>query len=234
MLRKRIELTNERFGKLTVKERAEDRLKPCGKKEARWKCICDCGKEKIVSQTHLRSGITISCGCHGKNLIKERNLKHGYAKKNKKAKEYRTWMAMRSRCNNPNTQFYSRYGERGIKVCNEWDNFEIFLKDMGPAPSEKHSIERRNNDLGYNPQNCYWATNYEQSINKSIGKNNTSGHKNIVIVQNKNKVKYRIQIKRKEERYIKTCETLEEAIASRDAWLSNYEKNRIKSCISTN
>ncbi len=74
---------------------------------------------------------------------------------------------MRDRCNNSNNSHYSRYGGRGIKCCKRWDSFKLFLKDMGPCPTHKHSIERENNDKGYNPGNCHWGTSEEQSRNNS-------------------------------------------------------------------
>jgi len=81
--------------------------------------------------------------------------------------EYRIWLTLRSRCNNPKATGFHRYGGRGIKCCSRWDSFKLFLKDMGPRPSKKHSIERRNNDKGYTPRNCYWGTSKQQSRNNS-------------------------------------------------------------------
>ncbi len=81
--------------------------------------------------------------------------------------EYHTWMQMRDRCNNPNNNHYYRYGSRGIKVCRRWDNFKLFLADMGLKPTPDHSIERKNNDKGYSPSNCVWATSGEQARNTS-------------------------------------------------------------------
>ena len=79
--------------------------------------------------------------------------------------EYHIWRLMLSRCQNPKTKCFPSYGGRGIVVCERWNAFTNFLADMGPRPSPKHSIERRNNDLGYSPDNCRWATMREQSRN---------------------------------------------------------------------
>tara|TARA_R100000951_G_C2555208_1_gene153764 strand:- start:98 stop:496 length:399 start_codon:yes stop_codon:yes gene_type:complete len=82
-----------------------------------------------------------------------------------KSPEYKIWVAMRKRCNNKNADNYSRYGGRGIQVCSEWNSFEQFYKDIGPRPSDAHSIERINNDGNYQPSNCCWATSPEQARN---------------------------------------------------------------------
>lgn len=79
---------------------------------------------------------------------------------------YMTWARMRDRCNNPNSALYHRYGARGIKVCERWDNFRYFVSDMGPKPDVHHSIERIDNDGGYDPFNCIWAMPEQQQNNK--------------------------------------------------------------------
>lgn len=91
-----------------------------------------------------------------------RPMKHGKCK----TTEYRIWLQMRDRCRNPNCPGFGRYGGRGIQVCPEWDDFLVFLKDMGPRPSPKHSIERKDNDGNYEPDNCIWGTRHQQNSNK--------------------------------------------------------------------
>jgi hypothetical protein len=82
--------------------------------------------------------------------------------------EYKTWQGIRQRCENPNDPGFSRYGGRGIVVCERWRaSFENFFADMGLRPSSKHSIERVDNDNDYAPSNCRWATAKEQQWNKS-------------------------------------------------------------------
>lgn len=79
--------------------------------------------------------------------------------------EYRAWMHMKQRCCNPRHKQYPEYGGRGINVCDRWRNFDAFYEDMGDRPSPKHSLDRRNNDLGYSKDNCRWATRTEQNRN---------------------------------------------------------------------
>lgn len=90
---------------------------------------------------------------------------HGEAVKPQTA-EYRTWASMKRRCQNPNTINYRQYGGAGVTVCKRWLQYENFLEDMGRRPSPRHTLERRNNALGYRPSNCCWATYTEQNINK--------------------------------------------------------------------
>lgn len=80
--------------------------------------------------------------------------------------EYKVWNNMMSRCNNPNHPRYKDWGGRGIRVCDKWRTFSGFYEDMGKRPTDKHTIERRDNDKGYSKDNCYWATTKEQSANR--------------------------------------------------------------------
>jgi hypothetical protein len=131
-----------------------------------WKCRCLCGKEKVVRGADLIRGKTVSCGCYMVERIREIRTKHsesGYAT----TKEYATWLSIRKRCFSPQDKNWPRYGGRGITMSQEWSkSYDNFLRDMGRAPSQKHSIDRINNDGNYEKSNCRWATNKQQSNNR--------------------------------------------------------------------
>ena len=101
--------------------------------------------------------------------------------------EYRAWQAMRQRCSNKNEQGYAHYGARGIQVCDRWQRFENFFADMGWRPSVGWSIERVDNNKGYQPDNCRWITDAEQTRNRRMMKNNTSGATGVTWRADRNK-----------------------------------------------
>jgi len=129
-----------------------------------WAVRCDCGAEKQMSSTQLR-GRTVSCGCHKVEDIRSRCTTHGHAAGGH-SRTYRIWAGMRQRCGNPKHHKYRDYGGRGIKVCDAWRTFAGFHADMGDPPSEDLSIDRIDNDRGYEPGNCRWATILEQARNR--------------------------------------------------------------------
>ena len=155
------DLTGKSFGRLTVLERAAN-----AGAHVRWSCRCECGNAKVVQGASLRSGATKSCGCLSREIAAARARTHGLTH----LAEHSTWYGMLTRCRNPKSTNYANYGGRGITVCQHWEKFEPFLEDMGPKPTPQHSIERRDNNLGYSKENCYWATRNEQNHNKRNNK----------------------------------------------------------------
>ncbi|TXH19065.1 MAG: hypothetical protein E6R03_01130 [Hyphomicrobiaceae bacterium] len=171
---KLINLEGLRFGKWLVISNGQSNKK--GK--VLWKCKCDCGTERLVSGGNLRQGLSSSCGC----TIVENNTKHGLHKH----PVYPVWQAMIQRCTNPNSQNFHRYGGRGIGVSDRWkgdQGFPNFLSDMGERPTKNHTIERRNNNEGYCPENCSWETRNAQYYNRSTNSRLTLNGETLTITE---------------------------------------------------
>lgn len=156
-----LDLTGHRYGRLMVRGYAGKR------REAHfWHAICDCGNEAVVWSGSIRNGSTSSCGCLHKERFKY--VTHGLSR----TPEYNIWRGMKARCLNPAEERFRDYGGRGIAICSEWKDgadglggFEVFLRDMGPRPSPKHSLDRVDVDGDYRKSNCRWATDKEQGRN---------------------------------------------------------------------
>lgn len=167
------------FGQLMVISQAPTRYQQraerpngLGKAIRYWVVQCSCGSKPFERSEKLiinGSGYCQSCS----RALKNPNRIHGESGGQRcvsvkpETAEYRIWKAIKTRCYNPKYKQYHDYGGRGITVCERWLNsYENFLADMGRRPSAKHSIERRKNDEGYSPENCYWATSTEQRRNR--------------------------------------------------------------------
>ena len=128
-------------------------------------CHCDCGNTTTTNIYKLSSGHTKSCGCRrgaNRSSTAVRNPP-GSSKKD----GYLAWQGMITRCTNKNHKWYHRYGGRGVTIDQSWiDSFHKFMSDMGPRPTKKHSIERKDNNKGYEPGNCVWATKTTQNCNR--------------------------------------------------------------------
>lgn len=128
-------------------------------------CRCDCGKATVCGTSNLRRGNTSSCGCMWLPAITEAHTKHG------KSHEplYKIWKSMRNRCLSKKSSGHKRYGGRGIEICAEWVSDYLAFREWATASGYRGglSIERRNIDLGYSPDNCTWIEFSEQALNTS-------------------------------------------------------------------
>lgn len=139
-----------------------------------WACRCACGKITEVRSSHLTDGLVRSCGClrDERAAQRARDEKEGAVKVThgqSATPVYFVYRTMHQRCEDPSAEKYPDYGGRGISVCARWsgpEGFENFLVDMGAPPFVGASIERRENEVGYCPENCVWATKKQQARNR--------------------------------------------------------------------
>lgn len=139
------------YGRIQMLE-AVERL-PGGK----YRCVCDCGNERIVKVGHFNAGNAKSCGCH--------TGWHGHTG----SREYQAWSNMKARCQNPHNKRFADYGGKGILVCDRWQKFGAFLADMGHCPPG-YTIDREDNTKGYSPDNCHWASRSENQANRGVSR----------------------------------------------------------------
>lgn len=150
------QMINRTFGRLLVTSQSD--------RPRHWDCLCACGVVKVVRDDHLRGGKVKSCGCLSSETTSLRNAasaKHRMCS----TPTYKSWQSMRTRCLNKNADQYPDYGARGITICERWNSFENFLEDMGHRP-DGTTIDRIENDKGYEKSNCQWSTMREQENNK--------------------------------------------------------------------
>ena len=154
-----IDLTGKRFGRLTVLTKHGH-----AGSYVTWLCVCDCGSEIVVRGTSLRRGITKSCGCLKKEILIQRNSIHQLCG----TRLHNIWWNMRGRCYNANHPRFKDYGGRGITICDEWlKDFKSFYDwAVSNGYRDDLTIDRIDNDSGYSPDNCRWATYHEQRINQ--------------------------------------------------------------------
>jgi hypothetical protein len=153
------DLRLQRFGRLVALEY----------ENAKWLCLCDCGTQLYVPAIRLTSGKTKSCGCYRKDVVTNNNYRHGLTRRDEHHRFAKTWFAMINRCHNEDHPTYSKYGRKGIAVCDEWRNLEVFCEwcdTQEPIP-EGYTLDRKNNKEGYNPENCHFVSNNQQARNKS-------------------------------------------------------------------
>lgn len=155
------EFVPETYGRLTAIGPAFLLAKGKLKRLAYQACQCDCGCLGVYSVSDMQRASCTSCGCLSRERAATINKTHGRTG----TAEYKAWKNMNSRCYNPKNCRYSRYGGRGIAVCDRWKKFSNFLVDMGMKPSQTHSLDRINLNGDYEPGNCRWATRLEQMNN---------------------------------------------------------------------
>lgn len=150
----------QKYNHLTIIEKSERNTN----KKSYWICKCECGNISTVQSYDLTRNKTISCNDCGNKRIGEKNKKHD----SYKIRLYRTWSNMKTRCNNSNYEMYKSYGGKGIKVCEEWNEFIVF-KDwaLNNGYKENLTLDRINNDKSYCPENCRWATMKVQQNNRT-------------------------------------------------------------------
>lgn len=152
-------MTGERVGRLQVLGRAENSAKS---HHARFHCLCDCGNRTVTEGVKLRTDAALSCGCLGRE--RSANIRRTHGMSNHRL--FSIWSNIMHRCYSPNSAVFSNYGGRGIDVCGRWHDVRMFIEDNDHIALPGLSIDRIDNDLGYFPENCRWATPTQQSDNR--------------------------------------------------------------------
>lgn len=162
-----IDLKGRQFGRLTVVGRAPNEKN----KETRWRCLCECGREKSVISTSLRAGNTRSCGCFHRDVVVLQKTIHGGSKD----REFSIWSGIKARCFCETNQDWPSYGGRGISMCAKWRNsYPAFLADVGRRPYPEAQLDRIDNDGDYAPENVRWASPLVNNRNRRCSRNRYS------------------------------------------------------------
>ncbi len=153
-------LTGETYGLLT----AVRMVGRTARGNALWECSCSCGGSTVIEAARLKLPGMRSCGCMVAKRPYTKLFKHGMST----SPEWAAWKSMLERCTNPSHRWFHRYGGRGVSVCKRWSDFNNFYADMGERPKDgvRYSLDRIDNDKGYEPGNCKWATSTEQNRNR--------------------------------------------------------------------
>jgi hypothetical protein len=149
-------IAGQRFGRLVATTRTATSFP---ERCPLWECVCDCGKTALVRSNSLRPGKTRSCGCLRIEKLVARVKKHGLSE----SKIYNVWACAKRRCESPKCKSYPDYGGRGIRMLLTFDEF---VAELGEKPTPEHSVDRIDNDKGYEKGNLRWATRKEQNNNR--------------------------------------------------------------------
>lgn len=179
-----------------------------------------CGINDCVRQTYAKN----LCEAHYTRKRKRMNMLNPIQSRNFHNKSnhpmYKRWSGMVERCRNPNNAKYYLYGEKGITVCERWLNFELFFRDMGEPPTNKHTLDRINPSGNYEPDNVKWATYHEQNIHLGMNSRNKSGYKGVYRDNTRNKWVASFG-RNKSKRF----DTIEQAIIARGKWMNHININ---------
>ena len=213
---KKQDLTGMKFGRLLVIEEAPQIKKGI----TRWRCLCDCGNEKVVTGRGLRFGETRSCGCLRNELASEHMTKLHKTHGESRTPLYIKWYAMMHRCENPNDVNYKHYGARGISVCSEWRSSFIPFRDWALASGYSNGLEIDRIDVnkGYSPDNCRWVTHTENENNKRDNRIETYKGVTDTLAN---------LCRRFNANYANTCRRLYEGLTIDEAFEKPYRKTRM-------
>lgn len=206
-----IDLTNHVYGRLTVLHESVPATYP-----RKWICKCECGNIKEIVGKSLRYGATQSCGCLNKELVSARAIIHG----DHNSHLYSVWHNMKQRCGNPKHTAYSFYGELGITVCPEWEDYAAFKDWANTAGYASNlSLDRKEGDKGYYPDNCHWTNKTIQARNQKVRNTNTSGHRGVSYVARLNKYQAYLTVNYKKVN-LGHFTDINDAVAARAAYIS--------------
>lgn len=161
-----------KYNFLTVLKESNSIKTNGGNSKRRISCICDCGVIKDYDWQSVVKGIIKSCGCYSRIIASKRMKSFNTIHSKFGTPEYNAWQSMKKRCLVKTHKSYNLYGGRGIEICKNWINsFESFYNDMGNRSSKDYSLDRIDNNGGYNKENCRWATKKQQCQNQRTNKN---------------------------------------------------------------